>query len=421
MPESTLPAHPSAGLADVLRAELAARDLTTKRLAEAAGINPRTLRDHLDRRHPFTDVEIPALLAALRALGPFIIPQAEDALVIRAGRNGKDRPANGAAVPSVLPEPDSRAGVIVDTLELVLDPHPNERAALQAAVEATFEWRKRRDGAWWLKREEVYAKFTRVPGSKEWKALTVQIEPWRDSDRRIVQELRRAMLSGQPEAVKRPPELRVARIDVACDYAVEPYWLLLNRRRVRSWLRLEDRNGGTTVYLGARGENAIRVYDGAAWHSTDPAAKSGKWTRVEAEIRFPASVAPGGLPDALRAADPFPEFTAALRAAPGLSLFDAALVELANDLGLPYVRGRLDAKDVRRLNAAWKTLGESDARIETFAVLDGEPDGAGRPRLGWWNYVATLVSHQLLCDPDADARQEHLWWDDPELRYPPAP
>lgn len=44
--------HPSATFPDLLRAELAARDLTTEQAGASAEISGRTLRDHLAGKHP---------------------------------------------------------------------------------------------------------------------------------------------------------------------------------------------------------------------------------------------------------------------------------------------------------------------------------------------------------------------------------
>jgi hypothetical protein len=231
------------------------------------------------------------------------------------------------------------------------------------------------------------------------------------------------MLRAQPAPVRFNPDLRLSRIDVACDYGVEPYWLLVNRPKVRTFKHLEEEDGGITWYFGARetGSAMLRVYDGEARHPEDPPPGEGPWTRIEVEFRPKQKVGIGDVASMMRTMSPFQHLDLALRVAPGLSLLDVALVELARAKGLPYVRGRLGRKERVHLSEAWDRLSKTEARIETLGVLDGRPSAPGQAlSTGWWECAAELARQQLLFDPDADLRGEDLWWDDPELLYAPA-
>lgn len=412
-PETRLsPTDPA--LPDLLRMELAGRRLKSETIAARAGINARTLRDHLTGVRPVPPEEARRLRAALADLGPFLHPDTEAALVRRGDAHGGVEFLSGRDVPL--------RRVVVDTLWVVFDPHPKERAALQQVVEATFERaRTRAPGiVWRYRRGGVLARPTwlrTMSGERQWKALTVQLAPWRIEDRRAVQDLLRALFAAQPGPFRFVPSFKIARIDVASDYAVSPAALLLNRPKARGFAMIEGSDGSATWYFGTRGRagTLLRLYDGGARHPHDDLSAAGDWTRIEAEIRPKASVALDKLASAMSAMNPFPNFDVTLRVTEGLSLVEWALVDLVRQLGLPYVRRKLDRRDRARLTAALDKLRTGDARIETLGALGGQGGARGAPLTGWWEYVAEIAAHQLLFDPNAEASGEDWRWDAPEL------
>lgn len=444
--------HPVATFADLLRMELSGRGLNARKIAAHAGINDRTLRDHLRGTHPLPPASARALLAALAAHGPFLLPEAESELVIRADSYGSQGPSLGNETPL--------RRVRVDTVWIVIDARPEERTALKEAVKKLFtnQGVKVREGGIVLRHRcgKVLANPRSVAppagsptvawADREWSRVTFQLAPWRPEDRRTLHRVLRAVLVAQrAHGGRRHPDVTISRIDIASDYAVSPHWLLLNRPRARHCDKIVNGQGGVTWYFGkrARGVPLLRVYDGQARHGADADFPTGPWTRIEAEFRPPKAAPIGELAAMLHVMDPFPNFDVALRVTPGLSLVDSALVDVARRLGYPYVRGQLPRPDRERLRAAWNRLRASDARVATIGALDGVPHAPGAmssvwpapgrlsgrvvsakatglhpATTGWWDYVAELARFQLLYDPDAEEQGEAMRWDDPELVYP---
>ncbi len=389
--------RPGIDLGRLLGAELYARGTTPTEIAKKCGRKGRTIRSYARGEYPIPAAVARELVVALDDQ-PFVFPEVRDALVIRGRAPDPRKPPN-------LMEP---VDIRVDTVILTLEVDESRRDDVGALLVAEIPGRPRGDNRLPGYRYAAHAMVGSATVTAHWDHwrrtvywLRLQLSAWEPEHCRLLQRLLRCASERAPSGLLGGgPTIRLARLDVAINYPVEPICLVLHRPRASIYWTLESKDSQRTWYSGVRQDAhlVVRFYDWARCHQ-----QPGPVARIEAQRNFRTQIFPRDLDGE---ASPFKNTGLGDLFCPDLDIVETALLSWAREAGLYWTEKRLDKEnpaDAARLRSAIAKA-KASPRLESPTEI-----------MEWmWPYLVELLRTRLFWHEVGEGDLQP--WS-----YPPAP